>query len=89
MADQPTVIYVAGSLQQAHMLKNLLAEQGIEAVVTNETLEKGSGVDYVGWSTLARVVVDEADASVVTGSSRVVSSVSSPMAMAFAIPSTL
>ncbi len=62
MEDRPTVIYVAGSVQQAYMLKNLLAEQGIEAIVTNETLEKGSGVDYVGWATLARVVVDEADA---------------------------
>ena len=45
MEDHPTVIYVAGSVQQAYMLKNLLAEQGIRATVTNETLEKGSGKD--------------------------------------------
>jgi len=63
MEDHPTVIYVAGSVQEAYLLKNLLAEQGIRATVTNEMLDKGSGVDYVGWSTLARVVVDSKDAA--------------------------
>jgi len=64
MEDHPTVIYVAGSVQQAYLLKNRLAEQGIQAVVANETLEKGSGVDYVGWQTLPRVLVDPRDAVV-------------------------
>jgi hypothetical protein len=63
MEDQPTVIYVAGSLEQAHMLKNLLADEGIRAVITNETLSKGTGVDYVGWQTLPRVMVDAKDAA--------------------------
>ncbi|MBN1588006.1 MAG: DUF2007 domain-containing protein [Pirellulales bacterium] len=63
MEDRQVVVYVAGSTQQAHMLKNRLAEQGIQAVVTNAALEKGSGVDYVGWATLPRVVVDEKDAT--------------------------
>ncbi|HLA86302.1 MAG TPA: DUF2007 domain-containing protein [Thermoguttaceae bacterium] len=62
MADQPTVIYVAGTLEQAHLLKNRLAEQGIRADVTNETLQRGSGVDYIGWQTAPRVIVDEKDA---------------------------
>ena len=61
MEDQ-TVVYVAGTVQQAYLLKNLLADQGIQSVVLNETLERGSGVDYVGWSTLARVAVKQCDA---------------------------
>ncbi|NLE36489.1 MAG: hypothetical protein GX621_00525 [Pirellulaceae bacterium] len=62
MNTDQTVIYVAGSAQQAHLLRNLLAEHGIQAAVINEMLERGSGVDYVGWSTLARVVVHRRDA---------------------------
>jgi len=60
-ADQK-VIYVARTVQDAYMLKNLLAEERIPAVVMNEVLEGGSGVDIVGWPTAARVVVADADA---------------------------
>ncbi len=62
MIERQKVIYVAGTLQQAQILKNVLAEEGIEAVVSNEVLQGGSGVDVVGWSTAARVVVGEDDA---------------------------
>ena len=41
---------------------NLLAELQIKAVVVNDVLERGSGVDVLGWPTLARVVVAEEDA---------------------------
>jgi hypothetical protein len=61
MQDSPKVVYAAKNVQQAYLLKNVLEEAGIRAVVSNATLESGSGVDYVGWYTLARVVVDEPD----------------------------
>ena len=61
MSEQRMVIYTAGSSQQAHFLKNLLAQSGIRAVVENDLLERGSGVDFVGWATSARVVVAERD----------------------------
>ena len=64
MAQEPTVIYTARSMQEAHLLKNLLAERQIEAIVLNDALEGGSGVQYVGWSTAARVAVDEEHAVV-------------------------
>jgi hypothetical protein len=60
---EPQVIYAAASLPQAHLLKNLLADEGIVATVSNATLQGGSGVDVVGWATLARVLVAEADAA--------------------------
>ena len=62
MCQEQTTIYTAGSVMQAHLLKNALADAGITAVVTNELLEKGSGVDVMGWATSARVVVDRKDA---------------------------
>ncbi len=62
MSAQQTVIYTARTSQDAHLLKNLLADMQIEAQVENELLERGSGVDLVGWPTLARVVVAESDA---------------------------
>jgi hypothetical protein len=62
MFTEQKVIYVARTVQDAYMLRNLLAEERIQAVVINEVLEGGSGVDIVGWPTSARVVVAEADA---------------------------
>ncbi|MBN2477125.1 MAG: DUF2007 domain-containing protein [Pirellulales bacterium] len=62
MSDRQMVIYAARTSQDAHMLRNLLTEAGIRAVVVNDLLEQGSGVDIVGWPTLARVVVSEDDA---------------------------
>lgn len=62
MSQPQTIVYTARTLQDAHLLRNLLAEQRIEAVVLNELLEGGSGVSYVGWQTAAQVVVAEEDA---------------------------
>ncbi len=62
MPEHLTVVYAARTLQDAYLLRNLLAEAGIRAMVTNEFLQGGSRVDVVGWATLARVVVAEEDA---------------------------
>ena len=58
----PTTVYSARSVQEAHFLKNLLVESGINAMVSNELLHRGSGVDLVGLPTAAKVVVAAKDA---------------------------
>ena len=58
----PTTVYSAYSVQQAHFLKNLLVESGINAMVGNELLHRGSGVDLIGSPTAAKVVVAAKDA---------------------------
>ena len=63
MAMKQTVVYSARTAQDAHLLRNLLVDEGIEAVVLNAALADGAGVDAIGWSTAARVAVDEADAA--------------------------
>lgn len=62
MSDQLTVVYAARTVQDAYLLRNLLEQAGIGAVVTNEVLSGGSGVEVLGWPTLARVVVAAKDA---------------------------
>ncbi len=62
MANSHVVIYVAASVEQAHILKNALSEQGIFAYVTNEALQIAGGELPHGSPTAARVVVDENDA---------------------------
>jgi len=64
MAGNLKVIYAARTVQEAHLLMNHLGENGIRAMVTNAVLEGGSGVDILGWPTLARVQVREEDAVV-------------------------
>lgn len=60
--DDLTVVYAAATATDANFLVNQLAEAGIRAVVTNAVLEGGSGVDILGWPTLARVAVAKHDA---------------------------
>lgn len=62
MSDRHTVIYTARNMQEAYLLRNFLAEVGIVAVVENELLERGSGVDFIGLPTAAKVAVAEDDA---------------------------
>ena len=62
MSDQLTAIYRAQNVPQAHLLKGLLADAGIEATVTNEQLADGAGVDVVGWRTQPQLVVTEENA---------------------------
>jgi hypothetical protein len=62
MAGQPTVIYSAASTQQAHLLKGLLAAQGIKAWVVNDAIQLAGGDLPLGWAAAARVVVADHDA---------------------------
>jgi hypothetical protein len=62
MSDQPTVIYTAANPLEAHELKNLLADEGIEAYVINDALQAVTGEVPMGWATAARVLVAEQDA---------------------------
>jgi len=62
MSDDQKVIYTARTSQEAHLLRNLLAENGITAVVLNDLLDHGSGAALAGWNTAARVAVAEDDA---------------------------
>jgi hypothetical protein len=59
MAGDLKVVYAARTIQHAHLLRGLLEEKGIRAIVTNTVLEGGAGVDVLGWATLARVAVNE------------------------------
>jgi hypothetical protein len=63
MAGDLKVVYAARTMQEAHLLMSHLEENGIRAMVTNAGLEGGSGVDILGWPTLARVEVREEDAA--------------------------
>lgn len=62
MSPRHTVIYTARTAQDAHFLKNLLANARIEALVVNDTLDLGAGSNPWGWSTSPRVLVAEEDA---------------------------
>lgn len=62
MSEKQAVVYTARDKQQAHVLRNLLEEAGIEAVVTGHLVSEGTGVEAAGWATVARVMVAEQDA---------------------------
>jgi hypothetical protein len=62
--QEPVEVYAAASAQDANFLKNLLAEAGIKATVTNAVLQGGMGGTVIGWHALARVVVAREDAEV-------------------------
>jgi len=55
------VVYTAGSLEEAHLLRNELEERGIRAIVTNADLQGGATLGLWGreWLCLPRVAVDE------------------------------
>lgn len=56
-----TVVYAAADAQEAHLLKGLLAERDIEAVVLNESLQGAAGGLPVGHPVSPRVAVLGAD----------------------------
>jgi hypothetical protein len=62
VADTHKVIYIARDAEQAHLLKNILFEQGIFAYVTGDSLRIGEGELPMGLATAPRVVVDQANA---------------------------
>lgn len=60
--ERQAVIYTAAREQQAQLLKNLLADAGIEAVLLNDALQGAVGDLPFGWTTAVRVAVREGDA---------------------------
>ncbi len=62
MSDSQTVVYVAATLEQAHLLENILRDEGIVAHVMNEALQIGLGHLPFGVPAAPRVVVGEPDA---------------------------
>jgi hypothetical protein len=62
MTQELLTIYRAKNLQEAQLLCNILEDEGIRANIANSVLQNGSGVDIVGWPTLAQVTVAEEDA---------------------------
>jgi hypothetical protein len=63
MAHDPTEIYRAASTQQAHVLAGMLKEFGIEAMVYSDVQSVAGGEVPLGWSSLARIVVPQAQAA--------------------------
>lgn len=63
MPQQPTEIYTAATPLDAHELKNLLADEGIEALVVNDNLQAAAGEVPLGWATAARVLVGDEQAA--------------------------
>lgn len=59
--DEPKVAYIAASLEQAHIIRNVLEERGIRAVITNEALQFGVGELPMGYASAPRVVVARED----------------------------
>lgn len=57
MLDELVVIYTAANAVQAHLLRNALAEAGIQAQVTNDALQAAGGELPLGWTIAPRVVV--------------------------------
>jgi hypothetical protein len=62
MEQNPVVVYRARNALEAEQIVQRLADLGIKALVANDLLESGRGVDAVGWATDARVVVGAGDA---------------------------
>lgn len=64
MVTELKVVYTAGTLQEAHFLRNLLEERGIRAIVTNADLQGGATLGLWGreWTSLPRVAVNEENA---------------------------
>ncbi len=61
MAGDLRVVYAAGTMQEAHRLRNLLEENGIRAIVTNADQQGGATLELWGkeWTSLPRVAVNE------------------------------
>jgi hypothetical protein len=62
MSGQPTVIYHAANLQQAHILKGLLEDCGIAAWVVNDNVAVGGEEFPLSWTASPYVVVRSSDA---------------------------
>ncbi len=63
MAGKLTAIYAARTVPEAHYLRSILLDAGIQAVVTSESLQGAVGSDILGSSASARVAVAEEHAA--------------------------
>lgn len=65
MANKTCIVYTAARSEDAHHLKNLMREAGIQADVINDALQAAIGDLPPGWSVSSRVVVaeDQAEAA--------------------------
>jgi len=63
MSRQPTIIYSADNPQQAHLLRSLLEDEGIQAWVVNDAIQIAGGELPVGWRGAAKVVVGDEEAA--------------------------
>ena len=63
MLEGQTVIYTAHTIQDAHLLKSLLAEERIEAVVLSDPTQLNLAPDAADWNTAAGVAVSASDAT--------------------------
>ena len=62
MTDSDVVeVYSAANLPEAHQVKNLLQDEGIQARVVGEALQTGAGELPIGWTTAPRLWVAQAD----------------------------
>jgi hypothetical protein len=59
MSGQPTVIYHAANLPQAHILKGVLEERGIAAWIVNDAMQIAGGELPLGWNAAPCVVVGD------------------------------
>lgn len=64
MSREPKIIYSADNPQQAHLLRSLLADEGIQAWVVNDAIQIAGGELPVGWRGAAKVAVGDDDAVV-------------------------
>ncbi|HEY2413977.1 MAG TPA: DUF2007 domain-containing protein [Pirellulaceae bacterium] len=63
MSRQPTIIYSADNPQQAHLLRSLLEDEGIQAWVVNDAIQIAGGELPIGWRAAAKVVVKDEQAA--------------------------
>ncbi len=63
MSESSVVIYTAATPQEAYLLRDALAEAGIRALVSNESLQAAAGDVPLGWTIAPRLLVAPEDAA--------------------------
>lgn len=63
MSESAVVIYTAATPQEAFLLRDALAEAGIRAFVSNESLQAAAGDVPLGWTIAPRLLVAPEDAA--------------------------
>lgn len=63
MSESSVIVYTAATPQEAFLLRDALAEAGIRALVSNESLQAAAGDVPLGWTIAPRLLVAPADAA--------------------------